>query len=133
MFWEYFWGLEGGETDLSKWAVPIPGGFHTKKVGIYSTVKCGLQGTGEVHFLEDAVLSESQPAKIKIYGSTRRNRPFLSPFGVAETIKVCDKAMFHDPSISTQLEKINERSHSQFPATVTQDCSVNISLDGTAT
>lgn len=85
------------------------------------------------HVMEDAGFSYTERASFDSSGHTRRNRTFFNLYGVAEIIKLCDTAMSDDPSTSTQLEQINERTHIQFRTTFRPDCSLRISLDGPAT
>lgn len=77
LFWCFMEGFQNEMTELYKWMVPLPGGFHFEKQAIWQMLKWLLSDIGYEQFLPDSELSEKQLKHFNKYSHARRKWLFF--------------------------------------------------------
>lgn len=96
---ESYLGLS--DSQLCKWMVPLPGGFHIDKQGIIPTVKIFLAGSGLEELAEFSWLSSKHKNGIVKLAHYRKNRRFLSQVVAAMILRISDVICGIDHLITT--------------------------------
>lgn len=130
MFYE---SVEADDNNLSNWAMPIPGGFHCEKQGIWPLVKRYMSGVGLEDFLADSGLSASQADNFDEYQHARRNRNIFYNIAAPSVIQVSETVLMEDNTLLSAVNIAMRSTHSTYMARLPENCSIEVDCDGPAT
>lgn len=97
------------KTKLSRWMVPIPGGFHIDKQGIISMLKIFLSGSGLQEVMPFSGLPKKKQESIVSYGHYRKNRRVVSQYTAALVLLLIEVVMDYNPDVRDSIRNLKSQ------------------------